>query len=368
MPGSGTAAVSQDDLPKVRAGHTQQWPPLPGSQPFTSRTFPALTHYRSAAPAAAPLVRTGHTSPGRPAAPVPRNGAPRLSRPRRGDPAAARRCSSRRGVGATQVAAAVSAADRAGQGERGGSPGAWAPGPPGYSSCHRDPLTPRPRGSGPRGCSGASGREVAARCHPGSADTAGAPGLGAAGRDAARWPGTPWPRPAGGGSSSRAWPTEGAAPAERAFKGPAARGRGRTGRGGAGRSPRRGRKGNTRDCGPEPRGFRSGSATRGWRRAEHPRGSARLAGRRLLRLCLQPCPVPSGRLPGCPNTGGAGSRWEGRALEPWWGPGAGASPPVSVRRPADSRAARGKLATSALPSHPCCLGCPSPKTGLRGDP
>lgn len=158
----------------------------------------------------------------------------------------------------TQVAAAVSAADRAGQGERVGSLGAWVRGPSGHSSCHRDPLTPRPRGSGPWGCSGAAGREVAARCHPDSADTAAARDLGAAGRDVARWPGKPWPRPAGGGSY-RAWPTEGAAPVERAFKGPAARGRG-----GAGRSPPRGRKGNTRDCGSEPRGFRSDSATRLW--------------------------------------------------------------------------------------------------------
>lgn len=30
----------QHYLPKVRAGHKRQWPPLPGSQPFTSRTFP----------------------------------------------------------------------------------------------------------------------------------------------------------------------------------------------------------------------------------------------------------------------------------------------------------------------------------------
>lgn len=167
------------------------------------------THWRSAAPAAAPLLRIGHTNRGRPAAPIRQSCAPRLAPPGRGDPAAVRRCSARRGAGAPQAASAVSAADQAGEGERVGRPGVEDRGLPGQPSGRRAPRAPRARWRGARGRSGArSGWGAAAAAaipgRSGSADNAAVRGPRVAGRGAARWPGTPWPCLAsGGGGGSR---------------------------------------------------------------------------------------------------------------------------------------------------------------------
>lgn len=143
---------------------------------------------------------------------------------------AVRRCSARLGAGALQAAAAVSAADQAGEGERVGRREAGTPRLLEQPSGRRAPRAPQAQWTGARGRSGARtgpGVAVAARGRSGSADSAAVPGPRVAGTGAARWPGTPWPcRVSGGGSqpwrSSRVRLERRAAPAERAFKGTAA--------------------------------------------------------------------------------------------------------------------------------------------------